>query len=117
MNDGAATYDPALLTIEHVLPQTVNPSSEWATWWTNAEERDVWGHRIANLVPLTRNRNSSASNFDFKMKKDKYFSGKKGVTSYALTSQVLKHNTWTPSIVKTRQKDLLDVLFVGWDLC
>ena len=26
-------FSPALLTIEHVLPQTVNSSSEWAKKW------------------------------------------------------------------------------------
>ena len=28
--DGAATYDPTVLTIEHVLPQTLDSGSIWA---------------------------------------------------------------------------------------
>ena len=36
------------------------------------EERDKWVHRISNLVPLTRRINSSAQNFDFQEKKNKY---------------------------------------------
>ena len=32
ISDGGATYDPTILTIEHVLPQTVNKESEWAQW-------------------------------------------------------------------------------------
>ena len=30
LSDAAATYDPSILTIESVLPQTVSPESEWA---------------------------------------------------------------------------------------
>ena len=49
-------YSPALLTIEHVLPQTVDPKSEWATVWSDPSKREVWVHKIANLVPLTDQR-------------------------------------------------------------
>lgn len=33
LGDGAATYDMGLLTIEHVLPQTVDPASDWQKYW------------------------------------------------------------------------------------
>lgn len=114
--DGAATYDPTVLTIEHVLPQTVGEDSEWATQWPNVSERSLWIHRLANLVPLTQRRNSQAQNYDFERKKKAYFGGKQGVSSYALTTQVLNTASWAPTVVEKRQADLLEVLSAKWEL-
>lgn len=114
--DGAATYDPTVLTIEHVLPQTVDDGSVWATQWPNVSDRNLWLHRLANLVPLTQRRNSQAQNYDFERKKKAYFGGKQGVSSYALTTQVLNTATWTPAVVEQRQSDLLEMLSTKWEL-
>lgn len=114
--DGAATYDPTVLTIEHVLPQTVDEGSVWATQWPNVSDRNLWLHRLANLVPLTQRRNSQAQNYDFERKKKAYFGGKQGVSSYALTTQVLNTATWTPAVVEQRQSDLLEMLSTKWEL-
>ena len=118
VSDGATKFDfePNILTIEHVLPQTVTTGSEWEDWWPNIEERETWIHRIANLVPLTRKKNSEAQNFNFDKKKDIYFKGKNGTTTYPLTTQVISENTWTPSIVKNRQKELLEKFEECWEL-
>lgn len=116
LSDGAAKYDPSLLTLEHVLPQTVSPGSQWATWWPNVADQMRWVHRLANLVPLNRRRNSQAQNFDFEKKKTAYFVGKQGVSSYVLTTQVLQKSTWTPADVQARQNDLMDVLSKQWRL-
>lgn len=112
----AANYTPNVLTIEHILPQTVDPASEWATTWPDAVMRMKWLHRLANLVPLTRARNSKALNYDFAKKKSAYFAGSSGVTPYALTSQVLHQHEWTPAQVEARQKDLLKALSASWRL-
>ncbi|RZU02159.1 DUF262 domain-containing protein [Rivibacter subsaxonicus] len=114
--DGAATYDPTVLTIEHVLPQTVVEGSVWATQWPNFSDRILWLHRLANLVPLTQRRNSQAQNYDFERKKKAYFGGKQGVSSYALTTQVLNTAAWTPAVVEQRQADLLEMLSTKWEL-
>ncbi len=114
--DGAATYDPKILTIEHVLPQTVDDDSEWAKWWPDGDQRKAWVHRLANLVPLNKKKNSAAQNYDFDKKCDTYFKGKSDVSSYALTSQVLSKKKWTPAILQARQEQLLDVLIENWEL-
>ena len=116
VSDGGASYDPKILTIEHVLPQTVNPTSEWASWWPDEERRDMWCHRIANLVPLTQRKNSAAQNYDFDRKKDIYFKGKGGTSSYALTTQVLGTAIWTEDTVKKRQEELIKMFKSGWNL-
>ncbi len=116
LSDGAASYDPSILTIEHVLPQTVDPGSEWSTIWPDNEQRKQWMHKIANLVPLNRRRNSQAQNYDFDRKKNSYFSGKNAVSSYVLTTQVLNSPQWSPEYVSNRQNELLDVLEKHWEL-
>ena len=116
VGDGAATYDNGLLTIEHVLPQTVDLASDWQKIWPDEVLRKRWVHRLANLVPLTQKRNSKAQNYDFAKKKSAYFGGKHGVSSYVLTTQVLNASAWTPAVVEQRQSDLIDVLSSRWDL-
>lgn len=109
-------YSPALLTIEHVLPQTVDPKSQWATVWSDALKREEWVHKIANLVPLTRPKNSEAQNFDFDKKKNVYFTGKKGTTAYPLTTQVVQETTWDEQTVIKRQQTLIKIFADEWDL-
>lgn len=109
LTDGAATDDPTLLTIEHVLPQTVRDGSEWEKSWPDPDKRKSWAHRMANLAPLTQKRNSKAQNFDVDIKKTACFGGKRGVSSYGRTTQVLKTAEWTPSVVDPRQKELLEI--------
>lgn len=111
-----ADYDIKTLTIEHVLPQTVDPNSQWAAWWPDPVIREQWIHRIANLVPLPRRRNSSAQNYDFDVKKKKYFSGTKDVSPYALTTQVLKEDVWDSHLLNIRQQTLIDSFINEWKL-
>ena len=113
---GGATYNTKLFTIEHILPQNPNPESEWMQLWQDAEQRRYWLNRIANLVPLTRQKNSAAQNYDFATKKNKYFKGANGTTSYALTTQVLNTDKWTPEVVESRQAALLGVFCDNWEL-
>lgn len=123
VSDGAAEYSPKVLTIEHVLPQTINEDSQWYKVWfkdlNEAQQKELhnkWIHRIANLVPLTKRKNSAAQNYDFGKKKDIYFKGKKGTSSYALTTQVLNSKEWTEKVLKERQKEIMKVFSSEWDL-
>lgn len=117
VSDGAATYDEKVFTIEHVLPQTVDDDSEWASLWPDTEKRNLWLHKIANLVPLARRINSAAQNYDFNEKKDKYFKNSRtGTTSYNLTTQVLSIPVWSEEVVEARQKELMKVFKEKWEL-
>ena len=116
MSDGGASYDSTVLTLEHVLPQTVNPNSEWAKHWPDEEKRIQWVHKISNLIPLNKRRNSQAQNYDFEKKKSKYFKGNENVSSYILTSQVLAAKSWKEEDLKLRQKELLDAMSNNWEL-
>jgi uncharacterized protein with ParB-like and HNH nuclease domain len=116
VSDSAATYDSSVLTIEHILPQTIDPLSEWDSWWPDEDKRLLWLNKIANLVPLTRRTNSAAQNYDFDRKKKEYFQSKRGTTSYSLTTQVLATPTWTEAVVTQRQTDLIQVFKGNWML-
>lgn len=110
-----ATYRHSIVSVEHVLPQTPKQPSEWVEWFPCSEDRAYWTHRIANLVLLSRRKNSRAGNLEFEDKKRRYFQGK-GVTPFALTSQVLNEENWTPEVLERRQKELIGELEKEWRL-
>lgn len=115
VSDGGASYDSKIFTIEHVLPQNPAADSKWMQDWSETKHK-LWLNRIANLVPLTRQRNSAAQNYDFDTKKTKYFLSKSGTSSYSLTTQVINQASWTPEIVEQRQSDLMEKFIEKWDL-
>jgi hypothetical protein len=104
------------VSLEHVLPQTPPEDSDWIKWFPDEADRDRWTHRLANLVPLDRNKNSSASNYDFSKKKDAYFRGKGKASPFVLTQEVRSEDQWTPTLLAERQKRLMGVLKNHWNL-
>ena len=110
-----ASYQHPIVSIEHVLPQSPSEGSQWVTWFPDEEERIRWTHRLANLVLLSRRKNSRASNYEFQRKKSEYFQ-KNGTTSFALTTQVVDESEWTPTILERRQSELIDALKKEWRL-
>lgn len=111
---GGATYDHPIVTIEHVLPQHPDAASEWMTNFSEDERRE-WTGKLANLVLLSRRKNSQAQNYDFERKKREYFQ-KNGVTPFALTTQVVNESEWTPDVLGRRQRRLMDTLKKEWRL-
>jgi hypothetical protein len=45
----------------------------WDITWPNEDEREQWLNKIANLVPLTRKKNSAAQNYEFDKKEVNIF--------------------------------------------
>lgn len=80
------------------------------------EERDAWVHRLGNLVLLSRRKNSAARNYDFETKKTRYFVSRGKASPFALTSQVLHEEEWTPDVLEARQRDLLGRLCELWSI-
>lgn len=115
-SDMGAKYNHNTLTIEHILPQSIKKGSQWDIIWADLETRKMWLNKIANLIPLTRAKNSEAQNYDFARKKELYYSSKKGVTTFSLTTEILKEKEWTPKSIELRQKVLLDRFKSHWDL-
>lgn len=116
IGDGCATYTRKRFTLEHVLPQNIKSGSQWEKDWPEERTRRIWLHKICNLIPLNKKHNSSAQNYNFSEKKRKYFTNKEGVSTYALCTEVLTYETWTPRDVEERQKKLLDIYIKNWEL-
>jgi hypothetical protein len=115
LSSGGASYDE-LISIEHVLPQTVDPGSEWARWVPLPAQRDEWTHRLANLVLLTRRINTRASNWDFDRKKREYFASEDGRSPFPLTQTVLQAEQWSVDHLLERQEKLIQRLAQVWQL-
>lgn len=113
--DPGASYQHKTITVEHVLPQNPKGGSQWLETFTD-EERNRWTHRLGNLLLLNRTKNSEAQNFDFEVKKSKYFVSNKGAAVFALTTQVLGHHEWTPAVVQQRHNQLINTLAIEWEL-
>ena len=111
--DEGVNHQHPVISIEHVLPQS--PKGEWLEWFPNGDLRSQWTHKLANLVLLSRRKNSQASNYEFNKKKSEYFQ-KNGTTTFALTTQVVNELEWTPEVLKRRQKALVGALKNEWRL-
>ncbi len=116
LSEGEASYNFSNITVEHVLPQNPGANSEWMKWFPSQQERDQYVHRLGNLVLLSSGKNSQAQNYDFDVKKQKYFTTKTGVSPFVLTTQVLREQEWTPEVIARRQKELINVLKNLWRL-
>lgn len=115
LSDGTATYNYKTISIEHVLPQNPKATSKWVSDFADEMQRKALTHKIGNLVLLNRRKNSSASNFDFGDKKEKYFK-KDGISPFPLTTEVLGEGDWTPMVVEKRHKKLVAKLAEVWNL-
>ena len=113
LSDVGVRYDYPTITIEHVLPQNPDRRSEWLRKFPDEDERAEWTGKLANLVLLSRRKNSSAQNYDFNKKKEAYFQ-RGGVATFALTTQVLSETDWTPEVLQRRQKRLIRALRKEW---
>ena len=98
------------------MPQTLSQNSEWLKWFPDEKEREVWTHRLANLVLLDRRKNSAAANDSFSRKKEVYFKGKGTASPFILTQEVRSETKWTIDLLKQRQKRLLNALKKHWQL-
>lgn len=114
--EGEASYNYAVITVEHILPQNPSRGSTWEKWFPTPNERMRYVHRIGNLALLSRRKNTEAQNYEFEKKKQKYFASKKGISPFALTSQVLQQSEWTPEAIEQRQASSLQSLRTIWRL-
>nr|HET6904454.1 HNH endonuclease family protein [Ktedonobacteraceae bacterium] len=116
LSEGTASYDYETISVEHVLPQRPSPESKWVEMFPTKEIRQQYVHRLGNLVLLSRGKNMKAENYDFDVKKETYFRTKDGISSFVLTSQVLRHDNWTPLVIEQRQNESISALKRIWRL-
>jgi hypothetical protein len=116
LSSGEATYDFATITVEHILPQTLDARSKWLEWWPNPTTRNQAVHSLGNLALLNRRQNSAASNWEFDKKKQKYYQKKTGGSPFQITSRILKEAEWTPSVFARHQAEAVARLKQIWNL-
>ncbi|MEH1866662.1 MAG: HNH endonuclease family protein, partial [Nostoc sp.] len=116
LSEGKASYNFCNISVEHVLPQNPTSDSMWVQSFPSQEERDKYVHRMGNLVLLSSSKNAQAQNYDFDLKKQKYFTTKSGICNFALTTQVLMEKEWTPEVINKRQQQLIHQLKEVWRL-
>ena len=113
--DEGARYEHSTITVEHVLPRNPARKSQWLRDFPDEEEREEWTDKLANLVLLSRTKNIRALNYDFVRKKKEYFQ-RGGAAPFALTTQVLAEDEWTPAVLQRRQRELINALKKEWRL-
>lgn len=96
-----------------MLPQNPSEDSVWLQNFPDEEELARLTHQLGNLVLLSRRKNSQAQNWDFDRKKREYFQ-RGSVSTFALTSQVLSEQDWTPEVIQDRQQRLVGTLRNIW---
>jgi len=92
------------ITVEHVLPRTPQPSSEWVRVF-DENQRVEWTNKLGNLVLLSGSKNPAAGTYDFSKKKEVYF--RKKCSPFKLTQEIMSFTRWTPDELKQRQDDLV----------
>jgi hypothetical protein len=70
---------------------------------------------IEHVLPQRPPSDSQAQNFDFERKKSEDFQ-RNGVAPFAITTQVINEEKWTPEILEDRQQRLLETLRRVWRL-
>ena len=92
-------------SIEHVFPQKPDQQGYWADHH-DLSGIDEYVDSVGNLVLLSKSKNSSARNFDFSIKKERYL--KSRVSDYPRSIQVLDYDDWTKDTIMQRTKEAVD---------
>ncbi|MCQ2703809.1 DUF262 domain-containing protein [Helicobacter pylori] len=104
--------------VEYILPQQPGSSSQWMKDFSE-EERECYTHSLANLTLLGGQKNTQASNKDFKEKREIYMGNavklgkdKRGrektfkvMTCYKMTIDVAQYTEWTPKSLEKRKEE------------
>ena len=89
------------LSVEHLLPQNPEASSQWCKDFTDAD-RSIWTDKLANLVLITRRKNTSQGRLDYVDKKKKYF--QKNIDTCPNSLRLLNNfSTWTLTDIESNE--------------
>lgn len=109
INQGFAQFNN--ISVEHVLPQNPSENSSWVENFTLVE-RENWTHKLANLVLLSRIKNSQLNNKDFIDKKNRYFAS--SINVFPNIGSAMQNGEWTNEILTQRQENLVNKLMRGF---
>ena len=87
------------MTLEHIIPQTPNPKTNWVKDFTE-HDREELTFKLGNMTLLSQKRNSSAKNYDFSKKKLVY-----SKTNLFITNEMAdKEFIMSPDYIKERNE-------------
>ncbi len=92
------------ISVEHVLPQNPKKDSFWLQHF-NEEDIEEWTHKIANLVLLSRIKNSQLNNKDFEAKKERYFQS--SINVFPNINSVMQFQSWNVDVLRLRQEKII----------
>lgn len=94
---------PVTISVEHILPQTPDANSQWKKDFSE-QELEEWTDKLGNLTLLSRRKNASQGNLDYKIKMEKYFKG--NIELFSNSIRIYKeYAQWTPAEVEKNQKE------------
>ena len=97
-------------TVEHILPQEVNPATPSGQYWLkqfdNLDNCSIYEERLGNYAFLTKPAQSKALNREFDHKKHIYSTE----TDMLLTKELTAYDNWNPENIMKRQAKMADVL-------
>jgi hypothetical protein len=102
---------PAVISIEHILPQTPKDESQWKKDFTE-EQRIEWTNRLGNLVLISRRKNSSQGNKDYDEKKIKYF--KNNVELFSNSVRIYQYQNWTFAELQKNHIEVIEKIKEGF---
>jgi hypothetical protein len=97
-----------LITIEHILPQTMT-DKYWKQRFLD-DEHELIVHKIGNLTLLSGRKNSAAQNYNFDAKKEVYLKKHKKV-SFDMTKDICALQEWNKDLFNERQKNYVNKLY------
>ena len=90
------------ISVEHVLPQNPKVDSEWNKIFTE-DEKVYWTNKLANLVLISKRKNSALGNSDFKEKKERYL--KSRMDAFKVSKVFIENSdVWNVEVLKKRQE-------------
>lgn len=89
------------LSVEHILPQNPAVDSRWCLDFSEAD-RQTWTDKLANLVLITRRKNTSQGRLDYVEKKVRYF--QKNIDTCPNSLRLLHDfSSWTIGDIKSNE--------------
>lgn len=117
LNDNKTTKWSAFsqITVEHILPQTPQDSSQWKKDFTDIDRSELT-NKLGNLILLGRGKNASQGRLDYVQKYKKYFT--KNISTFPNSLRVFnKYRTqWTKKELNENQISVINMLKKYYDI-
>ncbi len=91
-------------TLEHVIPQTPNPATNWFTDF-DTTFRDEYTYKLGNMTLLTQKWNAAAKNYDFAKKRVVY-----AKTKLTMTTEIAVLSTIDKAFITQRHQKIVETI-------